>query len=361
MSVLVIGVAAAMLGVGTFAYFSDIEKSEGNKFIVGTVDIAVDGENPWTHSYEVSVDGDTLLKPCEKGWITFVIKNVGDNPVNVWKHLEVTDCNGGEPRYPTDAPVASSEPEHEEGLVNGDYNERCWLPPYIVYDLYVNEAPIITQEHEIRVDMISCVWIYLGKLEPDGEMIVKQSYHLTIWEGAPVSEITNWAQGDVMEFTIELYADQLTGPGPIPATDTLRLENKDPVTWEIINPNSRYGELTYDIAGTAFNYTFEGYGLGDIEYNLIYYADPWPGNGKTGSAGALIGTGTASVGRLSLSGSPDLGMDIPDLDDKNYPVGGKIWLVPSSDYDSGTNSMTAWNPTEYLFETHLINYDDTDA
>jgi hypothetical protein len=50
---------------------------------------------------------------------------------------------------------------------------------------------------------------------------------------------------------------------------------------------------------------------------------------------------------------------MPDPADANHPTGAKIWLVLSSDYDSGSNSMTAWNPNEYLFEYNLIKYDDT--
>jgi len=62
-----------------------------------------------------------------------------------------------------------------------------------------------------------------------------------------------------------------------------------------------------------------------------------------------------------LSGSVDLGMDIPTSGDNNYNYGGKIWLVTKSDYDTSANKMTAWNPGNYLFETGLITYDDTGA
>jgi len=49
-------------------------------------------------------------------------------------------------------------------------------------------------------------------------------------------------------------------------------------------------------------------------------------------------------------------MNLPDVNDANYPDGAKLWLVPSTDYDSDTNSMTAWNPEDYLFECNLIRY-----
>ena len=75
-----------------------------------------------------------------------------------------------------------------------------------------------------------------------------------------------------------------------------------------------------------------------------------------------------------MSGSPDLGMDLPHPDDANgyhydytqvpdlynNATGAKIWLVPSSDYDAGAKKVTAWSPDDFLFETDLITYDDID-
>lgn len=105
----------------------------------------------------------------------------------------------------------------------------------------------------------------------------------------------------------------------------------------------------YNLAGEEFEYNFNGHGLqADTAYSLIYYADPWPGN----NPGALIASGTSNGGgNIHLAGSVDLGLDLSAA---------KIWLVTSSDYDSTSNSMTAWNPSDYLFEFDTINYEDTD-
>jgi len=45
MSVLVIGIALAMMGMGTFSYFSDTETSNGNTFTAGTLDLKIDGKD----------------------------------------------------------------------------------------------------------------------------------------------------------------------------------------------------------------------------------------------------------------------------------------------------------------------------
>jgi len=336
-SIFVIGLLAFAMGYGTYSFFSDTEKSTGNVFTAGTIDIAVDGENPWITRYSAKL---TDVKPSENRWITFVITNPGGNPVKVWKRITNIVCSGG------------AHPESEKAEDPDD--TRNWLPPYILYDLYTSiRGWIITQEQQIRVDNINCMWIYLGLIPGGGSMTVQQSYHLASWEDAPVPEVTNWAQGDTMTFDIELYAEQVGGVGPLPAARTLHMENKDPTTWGVISDDIS-GDLSYDVGTGAFTFTGKAKSA-STGYSLIYYADPWPGNGKGGLAGALLGSGTSETNYdITISGT--LPSPIPHSDDKNYPVGGKIWLVLSSDYDTSGHKMTAWKPTEYLFEMQLITY-----
>ena len=137
----------------------------------------------------------------------------------------------------------------------------------------------------------------------------------------------------------------------------VELWEKDPSTWEIVEDGA-WGKLKYNLEGPTFDFVFNGHGLEvGANYTLIYYADPWPGN----NPGALIANGTANdEGNIHLAGSLDLGMDLPDSGDGNYPDGAKVWLVLSDDYDGATCQMTGWNPTEYLFEYDLITYNDTD-
>ena len=132
----------------------------------------------------------------------------------------------------------------------------------------------------------------------------------------------------------------------------LYLVEKD-ANWDIVDGGA-WGKMKYNLSGLEFDFVFNGHGLEpNTDYNLIYYADPWPGNN-----GALIGSGTTNRGgNIHLKDSVDLGMDLPDPADAN--AGAKIWLVPSVDYDG--SKMIGWDPTEYLFEYDLITYDDTDV
>lgn len=162
----------------------------------------------------------------------------------------------------------------------------------------------------------------------------------------------------------------------------LYLFEKDPSDWSIVEEGA-WGKLKYNQKGPEFEYLFNGHGLAaNATYSLIYYADfydgdpddrysTWGGN----YPGALIATGSSNEeGDVHLKGSIDLGMNLPDDEDGNkedYDYSGppdnyanahgaKIWLVPSSMYDEDANKVTAWSPGEFLFETDLIWYEDTD-
>lgn len=135
----------------------------------------------------------------------------------------------------------------------------------------------------------------------------------------------------------------------------LYLFEKDPVTWEIIGKGS-WGKMKYTLSGSEFDFAFNGHRLEPgCWYSLIYYPDPWPGDG-------LIILGEARVddyGNVKIKESVDIG-DLPAEDDENYPDGAKIWLVLSQDVGGRMQCMIGWNPTKYLFEYSLINFDDID-
>ncbi len=135
----------------------------------------------------------------------------------------------------------------------------------------------------------------------------------------------------------------------------LYLYEKDPSTWEIVEDGS-WGKMTYNTSGSELKYVFNGHQLvAGQDYVLIYYPDPWPGEG-------LICLGTGRVdenGNLHLRGPIDTG-DLPAENDDNYPDGGKIWLVLLDDVDCDEAQMIGWNPAEYLFEYDLVTFDDTD-
>lgn len=139
------------------------------------------------------------------------------------------------------------------------------------------------------------------------------------------------------------------------------LFEKNPTTWNIVEDGA-WGKMRYTVEGPKFDFVFNGHGLETGEdYTLIYYPDPWPGEGLI-----CLGNGSSTNdGNLHIMGSKDIG-DLPKKDDDNAEnsngkkTGAKIWLVRSNDINCTDTCMTKWNPEEYLFEYDLITYDDTD-
>ena len=133
----------------------------------------------------------------------------------------------------------------------------------------------------------------------------------------------------------------------------LYLHEKNPDTWLIVEDGA-WGKMKYNLSGPEFDFVFNGHGLEiGLEYTLIYYPDPWPGEGLI-----CLGSGTVNEeGNIHIAESVDIG-DLPIDADEND--GAKIWLVLSADVDCDNNIMIGWNQAEYLFEYDLITFDDTD-
>src|SRR3989339_622797 len=93
----------------------------------------------------------------------------------------------------------------------------------------------------------------------------------------------------------------------------------------------------------TFDFDFEGYApSASTSYTLVVGTDPW-------FSGKTIDTAVSGAdGSITLNGDVELSTDLKDK---------KVWLVLTADWNEA--GMTAWNPTQYLFETGLIWYDDT--
>ncbi len=338
----VVAAVAAAVVVGTTAFFSDTETSTGNTFTAGTIDISVDGMNPWLKTFTLAD-----MKPSYVDYINFEIQNTGSdpNPVDVYKKLLVTSELTG----------AQSEPECTEQNLGWDNGQKTCtgtggtdnnnLSSAIWYDLYVEVLDAAgariwwqtiygdggPQTIDTVYDAAGEKGVYLGMIPANGKMKVKQSYHLA-------TQTTNWAQGDQMTFNIELRAMQIQG--------TAVLENKTAgPDYELILGDGFQGTLTYKVKNPTFEYTFTGKApTANASYTLLAAKDPWP---QTGSI--VLGTTTSGAGgEVNFSGNPEINADL-----KNH----KVWLILSNDWDGA--KMIGWNQASYLLETGLIWYDDT--
>ena len=340
-SLSIIGIVAAIAVGGTIAYFSDTETSKGNTFTAGVIDISIDGENPWHKTFTLAD-----MKPCYTDYITFRIENDGSgaNPVDIYKKLVVTDENTG----------TLTEPEctEQQGTWNRDSRTCSWnghtdnddLSSVIWYDLSVEvydsnnnkiwHQVIYTDDDKKSIDDVygSDGEVYLGMIPANGYMIVKQSYHLK-------PEAGNEYQGDKMTFDIQVRGEQLH--------QARVLENKDPNSWKLLLEDDYRGSLSYNAKGPTFDFSFDGKApLSNTKYCLWIGGTPQAGNWDADTKVACAMSGSDRT--INFSGSPDLGKDIKD---------GKAWLIPETDYDG---SWKAWHPENYLWETGLIWYEDTD-
>lgn len=192
-SLSVIAFAAAIAVGATNSYFFDAEKSEGNTFTAGTIDISVNSQNPWNETF-VWEDA----KPGNSKEIDLTVKNAGENPAKIWKMIKnvVTEENG------------VIEPEQEwYGAYNGG-SPKNDIDSAMLYGMEVDGNVVIDEAEGKTVGDIKDSYMYLGMIEPDETMAIKQTYHLKYDTG-------NWAQSDKMIFDMEILATQLSAPDPV--------------------------------------------------------------------------------------------------------------------------------------------------
>jgi len=348
-SVAVIAAVATLGYVGTSAYFSDTEESKDNVLTTGTIDIAVDGTNPWSSTKKYVLDD---MKPGYVDYLNFTLSNVADNPANIWKDVTVTSH--------VNEPVSEPECGAENGTWTPDsenpYLGTCAdngvianLEDVVDYDLKVkirNTEGTVVWEQIIYNEDITLAeaykgggnGLYLGMLPAGWTMDVEQSYRMKEVAG-------NEYQGDSISFDITLYAEQLI--------NTVRLENKNKsMDWKLVLSDDYYADLVYGVKEKEFTYTLRGKApLSGTSYTLLFYPETWTVPGHTANtANIVLGTTTSGTdGTVNMAGSVDLGYDLNQM---------KVWLVPSSYVDEG-GVITTWEMQNFLFETGLIDYYDT--
>jgi predicted ribosomally synthesized peptide with SipW-like signal peptide len=420
---LVIGLVATASYVGfSRAFFSDTETSTGNTITAGKLDLKIDSEAHYLDMVCAATDnGDYFWKlvgeepgirpelvnqPCVGSWelkdlqqgdTFFGLTDVkpgdkGENTISL--HVEDNDawaCATVRPTVNDD--VSSTEPELESGDVadtdsifdgelaqnmefmiwadtcneNGEpgdnvYTDGCDKP------LMKGTGGPLTPITWALADKNSNIFTGVAGEPLKGA----NDYYIGVAWSLP-GTVGNIVQSDKYMADISFYVEQsrnnpdfVCASAPTQSdTLTLRLENERYVEngpWEVI-VDEKYVDMTYNKSGSTFDYSLTGKGLApDVEYALIYYADGWPGN----HPGALIGLHTADGSGIINTGSQsiDLNMDLPTAPDGNLAIGAKIWLIPSSAYNSATKSVIVWPPdyNSWFFEGNVyINYDDTDV
>lgn len=330
-SVMTIVLVTGLVIGGAFAWFSDTEESSEYTITAGTIDIACYDQNPWMG--EAVIDFPVDFKPCMTGTIDFPVTNVGSNPAVVWKHVTVTSRTGGLEEYlAPDTEYYSSEPEYQAEVAGRVDN----LDAVINYDLIsigaVMEGDVDYGEPDgtifvdadiVTMEDIDCMWMPIGTVLPGESLEVHQSYHIQ-------SEAGNEYQGDVITFTIELYAEQRLAPGPTESPNNkLFLDNKScwdnwdfvvDDTWGILEYNDQVaGDFTYDLRANNLN---------PNTYHLVWYDEAT-------ATETMLAAGLVPDGSGNILSSGATGVAVGD--------NAKIWLRAAD-----------WNNADTLWEANLI-------
>lgn len=289
LSLMTITLVLTVTVMGTRAYFTDTEKSAGNTFTTGTIDIAVNGENPWSTTTPFQL---VDMKPSTVNYWNFTIKNVGNNTANVWKKLYNFTYNA--------APSVTLPPQ-PTGAEQYDPN----IGGVIRYGIDVNNKTLIdelagyvldqTGNHTlIGTTPVSGQYICLGMLKPGEEMTVRQSYHMD-------GSTTNWAQGAQMRFDVDLLAQQVVGGPSSPVTELTGFECK---TLDFVDLGNSMSESGHNLSAWSNNqsqvpYNGSNYGGGssDKTFRLLM----GPGDPLFCGTGAEEATFTMEAGSASAT------------------------------------------------------------
>jgi hypothetical protein len=235
-----------------------------------------------------------------------------------------------------------------------------------------------------------------GVLDLDGDPLVEQPITTFTTEGEFAQVLLCAKQRVVDEINQIQEIDKRSWEGPVVNSTRWSCHVAD-------SPLRPVGTFTYRVAGPQFEWSFEGGGFLPYSPTAIYhryvailYPDPWPGRRLVCLDLVRNNITPDETGRLRLSGSVDLGRDL---------VNAKIWIVrrhwvdcSGHDYDIDINDVPwpnhdgvprltndrnqdgrgdasetlhwcspncGWGNADlaydWLFETALVNYRDTDG
>ncbi len=216
-SVLAMGVAVMMMGAGALAVFSDTERSDGNTFTAGSLDLKIDLvssthmkadetvlEGP-LHFGEKNLEPDDLffnwtdVKPGDKGEATISV-HVENNAAWLWIGVDNL----------VDYEMGQTEPEADEDESAGEMDGE--LSDHIMVTIWKDNGAgdhegnnILDSDESPCVDGVSLSQMQscfdLGKIED-----CETYYYGVSWE-VPLS-VGNEIQTDMVEFDVVFYAEQ---------------------------------------------------------------------------------------------------------------------------------------------------------
>ena len=184
---------------GAFAYFSDVETSEDNTFTAGTIDLAVNDQNPWSEEAEWDfVD----IKPCQDlDPMTIRFQNVGNNEGVLYTCINYNELDKYENPEPLDF-------EFREMELSADQFAALLYVKAVTHQYFGGDYPLGGSIHN---DLPN--WMAMDLFSPGNNDGYLSLYELKQWSPIP------WATtpgdtlpaGEASQFVVTFHlADSLT-------------------------------------------------------------------------------------------------------------------------------------------------------
>lgn len=172
-------------------------------------------------------------------------------------------------------------------------------------------------------------------------------------------------------FGVMLIASVLSVSAWAGGYTSFKLVEKNPSDWSVVD-GGHEGKLTISqslgvewtpVVTPWFTYNVKTYVINNAmsfsssnlesntDYTLIYYGDATH-NDEWNYATCIANGVSSSIGKLNVKGIYVTPYSYGDILKDDFQQ--KFWLVESSDVDCDNGEMTAWNPTNYLFETKTV-------
>ena len=190
-SILMILGMLSVAGLGTFAYFNDVETVGTNTITAGTLDLTINGENPST----VQINVENVYP----GWFSicdYTITNIGSLEGELTVTVSaITNMENG-----------LTEPEVEAGDTTEDTGE---LGDYLKLYVGIWEGTRLLSSKEVELYKWgkNPTWIPYDYHDPMS-MLGGSSYTVKIKASIP-SDVGNVIQSDSVDFDIEFRLDQV--------------------------------------------------------------------------------------------------------------------------------------------------------
>lgn len=200
-SSLVITSVVATLVATSGAFFTDSEVSSGNVLGTANFDLIVDDNTEGPLPELVSLNN---LLPGDTQTIYYPLE-INSIPAKVYLKISNLTRHGG-----ALAPAEAAEQQQTWGY------EKADLDNYLDHTLTLDAQEIIPSGSGTLQEHTEC-WIPLGQIQPDTAYNIAQSYYLQ-------PTVTNWAQGDYLNFDIDFLALQTNDP-TVPVAESGRVFN----------------------------------------------------------------------------------------------------------------------------------------